>query len=58
MEPVASSARHGLPAPLRWALCLLAGIAGGLAVGFAVGLARPRTWPDPGALGDVLVPVQ
>ncbi|SEP84733.1 hypothetical protein [Microlunatus flavus] len=48
---MASRVSSGLSAPLRWGLCLLAGVAGGLAVGFVVGLARPRTWPDPAALG-------
>ncbi|MGI3785596.1 MAG: hypothetical protein ACRYG2_33025 [Janthinobacterium lividum] len=44
---MASSARPGLPTPFRWGLCLTAGVVTGLAVGFAVGLARPRQWPDP-----------
>jgi hypothetical protein len=51
MAPVASSDSSGVPAPLRWGLALLAGVAGGLALGFVLGLARPRTWPDPAALG-------
>ena len=49
--PVASTERTGVPDPLRWGLALLAGVAGGLAIGFVLGLARPRTWPDPAALG-------
>ena len=49
-EDVASSERSGSPA-LRWASYLLAGVAGGLALGFLVGLARPRSWPDPAANG-------
>ncbi len=50
-EDVASSVRSGLGEPLRWGLYLLAGVAVGVAVGFVVGLARPRSWPDPAALG-------
>ncbi|HEY0239137.1 MAG TPA: hypothetical protein VGC37_10835 [Friedmanniella sp.] len=46
-----SSARPGLPAPVRWGLALVAGVVAGLTVGFAVGLARPRRWPDPVAPG-------
>ena len=45
-----SSERPGSPAARR-ALYLLAGVAGGLALGFLVGLARPRSWRDPAANG-------
>ena len=51
MGAVTSTERSGPPAPLRWGLALLAGVAGGLVLGFVLGLARPRSWPDPAALG-------
>ncbi|MGI3784190.1 MAG: hypothetical protein ACRYG2_25810 [Janthinobacterium lividum] len=48
---MAPSARPGPSAPSRWVLCLAVGVAAGVVVGFAVGLARPRSWPDPVAPG-------
>ncbi|GAA1828539.1 hypothetical protein ACFFOM_13125 [Microlunatus capsulatus] len=43
----------GLPRPFRWSLWLASGVASGLAVGFVLGLARPRpeTTDAPAARG-------
>ncbi|WP_204910656.1 hypothetical protein [Microlunatus spumicola] len=48
---MASTARPGLPTPFRRGLRLAAGVVVGVTIGFAVGLARPRRWPDPVAPG-------